>query len=82
MPYCVNPKSVSAGMLGDDSWPPAVEFHDFLKLMDMHNPDWDKREDAQKEEVKVKEQAAEEKPMDSSSGSPPADKNQYAHSEL
>lgn len=27
--------SFSVGMLGDDSWLPAFEFLDFLKLMDM-----------------------------------------------
>ncbi|KAM6957953.1 thioredoxin domain-containing protein 16 [Tautogolabrus adspersus] len=32
-------KESPAGMLGDDSWPPAHDFYDFLKIMDMQEPD-------------------------------------------
>ncbi|XP_060888713.1 thioredoxin domain-containing protein 16 isoform X1 [Labrus mixtus] len=32
-------KESPAGMLGDDSWPPAHDFYDFLKVMDMQEPD-------------------------------------------
>uniref|UniRef100_A0A3Q3FJ86 Thioredoxin domain containing 16 n=1 Tax=Labrus bergylta TaxID=56723 RepID=A0A3Q3FJ86_9LABR len=32
-------KESPAGMLGDDSWPPAHDFYDFLKVMDMQEPE-------------------------------------------
>jgi len=74
-----------AGMLGDDSWPPAAEFYDFLKAMDMdeqqsakkHTPE--KEEEVDEEEVNVKEHVVE-KASDSSSSSP--DNNPNIHSEL
>lgn len=34
-----------AGMLGEDSWPPAVDFYDFLKLMDEQEPTSEEEED-------------------------------------
>ncbi|XP_028256723.1 thioredoxin domain-containing protein 16 isoform X2 [Parambassis ranga] len=46
-----------AGMLGEDSWPPAVEFYDFLKLMDMQDSikkhiSEEEEEDEEEEETK------------------------------
>ncbi|XP_026157574.1 thioredoxin domain-containing protein 16 isoform X2 [Mastacembelus armatus] len=48
-----------AGMLGEDSWPPAVEFYDFLKFMDMQEPNSAQQqppeEDEEGQEVNVKD---------------------------
>ncbi|XP_072230097.1 thioredoxin domain-containing protein 16 [Leuresthes tenuis] len=50
-----------AGMLGEDSWPPAVKFYDFLKVMDTQEPDSSQRhtpaeaDDKEEEEVNVEE---------------------------
>ncbi|XP_044044135.1 thioredoxin domain-containing protein 16 isoform X1 [Siniperca chuatsi] len=70
-----------AGMLGEDSWPPAVDFYDFLKIMDMHEPDSAQQqtpEEEEQEEVKVEDGVV----VDSSSSSPTPVNNPNTHSEL
>ncbi|XP_038573258.1 thioredoxin domain-containing protein 16 [Micropterus salmoides] len=71
-----------AGMLGEDSWPPAVDFYDFLKVMDMQESDASleqtpqEEEELDEEEVNAKEDVVLEEGTDSSSSSP------NTHSEL
>lgn len=73
---------VSVGMLGEDSWPPAVDFYDFLKVMDMQESDASleqtpqEEEELDEEEVNAKEDVVLEEGTDSSSSSP------NTHSEL
>ncbi|XP_058509542.1 thioredoxin domain-containing protein 16 isoform X1 [Solea solea] len=85
-----------AGLLGEDSWPPAEEFYDFLKIMDMQEPSSTQQQMPKKEEVEEKEEEEEqvgdeeeenveddllvEEATDSSSGSPAPVAN--THSEL
>ena len=77
---------VSAGMLGEDSWPPAVKFYEFLKIMDTQEPG-SARQQAPEEE----EEDEEEENMDDdspseegteSSSSPAPDATTNTHSEL
>nr|XP_020447657.1 thioredoxin domain-containing protein 16 isoform X2 [Monopterus albus] len=70
-----------AGMLGEDSWPPAVDFYDFLKIMDIQKPRSAQQqtpEEEEEEEVNVEDDVVVEEATDSSSGSPSPD----THSEL
>lgn len=74
--------SVSAGMLGEDSWPPAVEFYDFLKLMDMQDftqkhISEEEEEDEDEEKVAVEEHLVVEETKD-----PNPENDFIAHSEL
>uniref|UniRef100_A0A4W6DZL2 Thioredoxin domain containing 16 n=1 Tax=Lates calcarifer TaxID=8187 RepID=A0A4W6DZL2_LATCA len=76
-----------AGMLGEDSWPPAVEFYDFLKIMDMQEPgstqqQRPKEEEEEQEEVNEEEVNVEDEATDSSSSSSAPDANPNIHSEL
>ncbi|XP_070786853.1 thioredoxin domain-containing protein 16 [Enoplosus armatus] len=77
-----------AGMLGEDSWPPAVDFYDFLKIMDMQEADSaqqqtpEEEEEVDEEEVNVEEHVVVEKTTDSSSSSPTRDNKPNTHSEL
>ncbi|XP_068612412.1 thioredoxin domain-containing protein 16 [Brachionichthys hirsutus] len=69
----------AAGMLGNDSWPPAAEFYDFLKIMDMYeSPDVAEKEKVWSKESSMKEKMVEE----STAGYSSPDKKQYIHSEL
>ncbi|KAI3366068.1 hypothetical protein L3Q82_009884, partial [Scortum barcoo] len=78
------------GMLGEDSWPPAFDFYDFLKIMDMQEPDSaqqqtpeeDEDEDEEEEEVNAEEGAAVDEAARASSSPPAPDNNQNTHSEL
>lgn len=74
-------------MLGEDSWPPAVEFYDFLKIIDAQEPnsahqrtpeEKEDEEEADKEDVIV----ADETAADFSSGSRPDSTQSNTHSEL
>lgn len=74
-------------MLGEDSWPPAVEFYDFLKIMDMQEPgstqqQRPKEEEEEQEEVNEEEVNVEDEATDSSSSSSAPDANPNIHSEL
>ncbi|XP_042261401.1 thioredoxin domain-containing protein 16 isoform X1 [Thunnus maccoyii] len=80
----------SAGMLGEDSWPPPVKFYDFLKIMDKEEPGFarqlsPKQEEEEEEEeddaeVNAEDDAVVEENTDSSSDSPTRDS--HPHSEL
>lgn len=59
-------------MLGDDSWPAAFEFLDFLKLMDME----------EEEEKNVKEDAVKQEPREPFSGAHTPDHKPPIHTEL
>lgn len=68
------------GLLDEDSWPPAFEFYDFLKIMDMQEPDSaqqqtpkEEEEEVNEEEVNVKEHVVVEDMTND---------NRHAHSEL
>lgn len=65
-------------MLGEDSWPPAVEFLDFLKIMDIQEPDSAQQQTPEEEEEE--EDSKEEDVNDSSSHSDTFHNN--PHSEL
>ncbi|XP_054479775.1 thioredoxin domain-containing protein 16 [Anoplopoma fimbria] len=67
----------AAGTLGGDSWPPTAELFDFLKIMDMQEPNSSQQ---QTPEAKGEEGMAVEKAADSSSSFPTQDK--YPHTEL
>ncbi|KAF1371668.1 hypothetical protein PFLUV_G00270840 [Perca fluviatilis] len=79
----------AAGLLGEDSWPPAVKFYDFLKIMDMQEPNSAQQQTPEEEEeeeevvdekeVNMEEDVLEEA-TDSSSSSPTPNNN--PHSEL
>ncbi|XP_035533559.1 thioredoxin domain-containing protein 16 [Morone saxatilis] len=77
-----------AGMLGEDNWPPAFDFYDFLKIMDTQEPDSaqqqtpEEEEGVDEEEVNVEEHVVAEEATDSSSSSPTPDNNPNTHSEL
>lgn len=80
-----------AGMLGDDSWPPAFPYHDFLKIIDMHDPKSAQQQtpevkeevtkEVTEEEENVEEDVVEEE-TDSSSSAPTPANNPTIHSEL
>ncbi|XP_005948277.1 thioredoxin domain-containing protein 16 isoform X1 [Haplochromis burtoni] len=63
------------GLLDEDSWPPAFEFYDFLKIMDMQEPDSAQQQTPkeEEEEVNVKEHVV----VEDMTGD-----NRHAHSEL
>lgn len=65
----------SVGLLDEDSWPPAFEFYDFLKIMDMQEPDSAQQQTPkeEEEEVNVKEHVV----VEDMTGD-----NRHAHSEL
>lgn len=65
----------SVGLLDEDSWPPAFEFYDFLKIMDMQEPDSAQQQTPkeEEEEVNVKEYVV----VEDMTGD-----NRHAHSEL
>ncbi|XP_051915164.1 thioredoxin domain-containing protein 16 isoform X2 [Hippocampus zosterae] len=68
-------KESPAGMLGNDDWPPSVEFYDFLKIMDEEEPGFAKqrvpqRDDDGEEEVDEAQSTAEEPTADSSYRTP------------
>ncbi|KAM9334011.1 thioredoxin domain-containing protein 16 [Symphorus nematophorus] len=78
-----------AGMLGEDSWPPAAHFYDFLKIMDEQKPvsvhqeeEEELDEDEDEEDVDVKEHVVGQEVMDSSSSSSTLDNKPNTHSEL
>ncbi|XP_069568838.1 thioredoxin domain-containing protein 16 isoform X1 [Brachyistius frenatus] len=68
-----------AGMLGEDNWPPAVDFYDFLKIMDTQEPDSSQQQTPHGEEVDEEEVNVEEHVV---AGQTTDDKNPYSHSEL
>ncbi|XP_075950732.1 thioredoxin domain-containing protein 16 isoform X1 [Anarhichas minor] len=68
----------AAGTLGGDSWPPAAEFFDFLKIMDMQEPGSSRQ---QTPEAKVEEGVAVDKAGGESSSSFPAH-DKHPHTEL
>ncbi|XP_035484357.2 thioredoxin domain-containing protein 16 isoform X1 [Scophthalmus maximus] len=78
----------TAGILGEDSWPSAVEFYDFLKVMDTQErsspqqqaPDLEE-EDVDMEEENLENDLLVEDAADSSNASP-ADDTLTDHSEL
>ncbi|XP_013865102.1 thioredoxin domain-containing protein 16 [Austrofundulus limnaeus] len=55
-----------AGTLGEDSWPPAFDFYDFLKVMDLQEPDSTEQKPPLdgEEEVNVEEHLVAEPPTD------------------
>ncbi|XP_039998342.1 thioredoxin domain-containing protein 16 [Xiphias gladius] len=79
-----------AGMLAKDSWPPAVKFYDFLKIMDTQEPGSTKQqtpkeeeeEEGDEEEVNAEEDLVVAEATDSSSSSAAPDANPNTHSEL
>ncbi|XP_041821938.1 thioredoxin domain-containing protein 16 [Chelmon rostratus] len=77
-----------AGMLGDESWPPAFHFQDFLKIIDMQEPHSAQqqtpavKEEEGEKEAKVKEDVVVEEETDSSSSSPTSANDPTIHSEL
>lgn len=71
-------------MLGEDVWPPAVEFYDFLKILDAQEANAAHQqspegEEADEDDVNVDDEAASDS-SSSSSSAPDVDRN--AHSEL
>lgn len=80
--------SASVGMLGDESWPPAFHFQDFLKIIDMQEPHSAQqqtpavKEEEGEKEAKVKEDVVVEEETDSSSSSPTSANDPTIHSEL
>ncbi|XP_014909298.1 thioredoxin domain-containing protein 16 isoform X1 [Poecilia latipinna] len=68
-----------AGMLGGDSWPPAFEFYDFLKVMDMQEVD---PRSPEEEEVKTEEVNVEEHLVTKTMPYDHLDMNSKFHSEL
>lgn len=78
--------SISVGMLGDDNWPPAVDFYDFLKIMDEQEPDSaqqqtpDDEEDV--EDVNVEEHVGVKETTNSFSTSSTPNNNPKTHTEL
>uniref|UniRef100_M4AL88 Thioredoxin domain containing 16 n=1 Tax=Xiphophorus maculatus TaxID=8083 RepID=M4AL88_XIPMA len=68
-----------AGMLGGDSWPPAFEFYDFLKVMDMQEGD---HRPPEEEEVKTEEVNVEEHLVTKTMPYDRLDMNSKFHSEL
>uniref|UniRef100_UPI0037E7B100 thioredoxin domain-containing protein 16 n=1 Tax=Semicossyphus pulcher TaxID=241346 RepID=UPI0037E7B100 len=71
----------AAGMLGDDSWPPAYYFLDYLKIMDMQEPDSAQQQTPAGEED-VDEADVEEEETDYFANSPAPDTKPNIHSEL
>ncbi|KAM7365429.1 hypothetical protein PAMP_016355 [Pampus punctatissimus] len=78
-----------AGMLGEDSWSPAIKFYDFLKIMDKEEPGFaqqispkqeEEEEEEEEEEIDMTGVNVEEETSDSSSNSPSSDP--HPHSEL
>ncbi|XP_034720333.1 thioredoxin domain-containing protein 16 isoform X3 [Etheostoma cragini] len=80
-----------AGLLAEDSWPPSVKFYDFLKIMDMQEPnsaqqqtpeeeEEEEEEEADEKEVNMEEDVLEE--ATDSSPSSPTPNNKNPHSEL
>ncbi|XP_068165175.1 thioredoxin domain-containing protein 16 [Antennarius striatus] len=67
-----------AGMLGNDIWPPAVEFYDFLKVMDMH----ESLQGAEMEKSHTGESNMKEKVEENTSVHSSPDNKKYTHSEL
>ncbi|KAK1876585.1 Thioredoxin domain containing protein 16 [Dissostichus eleginoides] len=70
----------AAGMLGEDSWPPAVEFLDFLKIMDVQEPDSAQQQTPEEEEEE--EDSKEENVNVDVSSSPSDTFHNNPHSEL
>lgn len=68
-------------MLGEDIWPPAVEFLDFLKIMDMEETS-EEEETVGEEKAKEKEDVVAEEAADASSGARTPDNNPTTHTEL
>lgn len=66
-------------MLGGDSWPPAFEFYDFLKVMDMQEVD---HRPPEEEEVKTEEVNVEEHLVTKTMPYDHLDMNSKFHSEL
>ncbi|XP_034533835.1 thioredoxin domain-containing protein 16 isoform X2 [Notolabrus celidotus] len=81
-------KESPAGTLGDDSWPPAHDFYDFLKVMDMQEPDSAQQQTPADEDYVDEDEGneegnnAEDETMDSSSRFPTQENNANIHSEL
>lgn len=61
-------------MLGGDSWPPAFQFYDFLKIIDMQEDEPTDEEEVEAEEVNVEEHLVSKKM--------PGDIETKLHSEL
>ncbi|KAM3584849.1 uncharacterized protein V6R79_000981 [Siganus canaliculatus] len=75
-----------AGSLGDDSWPPAADFYDFLKIMDLQEPGSLQQQTPEgtveeRQETRTGEDVMMEEAKDSSS-SLPTDSELSIHSEL
>ncbi|XP_041834281.1 thioredoxin domain-containing protein 16 [Melanotaenia boesemani] len=66
------------GMLGDDSWPPAAEFYNFLEIMDSQEPDSTQQQTSADEEEEDEEVNVEEHLVADDN----ADINPNIHSEL
>uniref|UniRef100_A0A3P8TK29 Thioredoxin domain containing 16 n=1 Tax=Amphiprion percula TaxID=161767 RepID=A0A3P8TK29_AMPPE len=72
-----------AGTLGDDNWPPAVEFYDFLKIMDMQEADSTQQQTPkEEEEVDEEEVSVEEHLVSEEVTHDNPDNNPSIHSEL
>ncbi|KAF3706348.1 Thioredoxin domain-containing protein 16 Precursor [Channa argus] len=77
-----------AGMLGKDSWPPAVDFYDFLEIIDLQELGSAKQQTPAEEEINEEDAivedgvVVEETSESSSSSPPPPDTNLNTHSEL
>nr|XP_019960168.1 PREDICTED: thioredoxin domain-containing protein 16-like [Paralichthys olivaceus] len=76
-----------AGMLGEDNWPPAVKFYEFLKIMDTQEPGSSRQQEPKEEEEEKEDEenmegdlSSEETDSSSSSSAPDATTN--THSEL
>lgn len=68
-------------MLGEDSWPPTVDFLDFLTIMDMEQTS-EEEESMGEDKMKEKEDIAAEDALDTSSSAHTPNDNPTTHSEL
>ena len=71
--------SFAAGMLGDDSWPPTVDYLDLLKIIDIEQTP---EEEQKGRKDKVKKDVGSVEDTDSSSSAHISDHNPAIHSEL
>ncbi|XP_074482871.1 thioredoxin domain-containing protein 16 [Sebastes fasciatus] len=60
----------AAGMMGEDNWAPSADFIDFLKVIDMQDPDSAKQQTPTEEVEEEEEEMTVEEEDDSSSSSP------------
>lgn len=81
MNHILNFVSLSVGMLGEDSWPPTVDFIDFLAIMDMEQTS-EEEELMGEDKTKEKEDMGAEEALDTSSSAHTPNNNPTTHSEL